>query len=150
MRSQGTLIIGFLVIALAAGSIWADGTNSPNSRSTTSAASKKIDPKDPVALAFRLPSGTMLNAKQETAYEKLKTKYESTLREALDLLHSKDKTEQSKGLKLNRDTRAQIRTGIKDILAMPYVDAQKAAASSYGNGSGYARPAGGGCPCGRR
>ena len=154
MRTRKTLLIGFLATMLAAGSAWADGSNSSNKRPTTSAG-QKADAKDPVALAFRLPGGTTLNAKQENAYEKLKTKYESSLREALDLIHSKDKTDQSKGLKLNRDTRAQIKAGIKSILAMPYEEAQRAAeyqnaqnAAAYQNAC--PRPAGGACPCGRR
>ena len=126
MRTQLTVLIGFLAATLAAGSAWAGGPIRPAAGQRRRPARKSIS-KIPIASAFRLPSGTTLNAKQEKAYEKLKTKYESTLREALDLLHSKDKADQSKGLKLNRETRAQIRLGIKDILAMPYADAQKAA-----------------------
>jgi len=162
MRTQVTLLTGCLAAVLAAGSAWADKTSEKTSSSTSGAAAStaKSDTKDPVALAFRLPTGTKLNAKQEKAYDSLKDQYEATLRDAMEQLRSQDKAEKSKGLKLNRETRAQIKAGIKEILAMPYADAQKAAAANYsaqqnaggyGNGGGHpSRPAGGPCPCGRR
>ena len=114
MPRQRSILIGLLASMLVAGAAWADGTTSSSSQST--ASYNKINARDPVATAFRLPSGTTLNAKQERAYAKLKAKYESTLREAIDLLHSNAPAEKNKGLKLNRDTRAQIKKEIKELL----------------------------------
>ena len=89
------------------------------------------------------------------------SKYTSTLRQALDLLHSKDSADQKKGLKLNRDTQAQIKAALQDILASGQTSQQAAGypgqtnvnrnnTSANGNGAGYVRPAGGACPCGQR
>ena len=47
-------------------------------------ASPPVGAKDPVALAFALPSGVVLNAKQKTAYEDLKQNNEADLRQAFD------------------------------------------------------------------
>jgi hypothetical protein len=179
MRTQSTIMVGLLATAISAATAWADSSSSSDlsatttskdspKSSSTAAAGKKRDARDPVATAFRLPSGTKLNSKQQKAYDALKAKYERTLREAVDLLHSSDSTAKNKRLKLNRDTRVQIKTEIKDILSMGSADSQSAQQSAYGNsygrqtssgygsgmgytnGGGYSRPMGGPGPCGRR
>ncbi|MGO9107760.1 MAG: hypothetical protein ACLP9L_00875 [Thermoguttaceae bacterium] len=177
MCTQANILIGFLATTFAVGTVGADGTNSSSSQS---AANYTAINARAIATAFRLPSGTTLNSKQENAYAKLKTKYESTLREAMDLLHSKDAADKNKGLKLNRETRARIKTEIKELLATETAGAQQAAssgngqqspnsngqqspnnngqqgpngynnASAYGSGPGSPGPASGPCPRGRR
>lgn len=114
--------------------------------------------RDPVASVFALPPGTKLNDKQQAAYDKLKSENESALRSSISMIQSKDKDQQTKGLKQNKEVRAKVRAGMKTILAMPSVEAQQnamkaqqeaarayAARRSYSSGSSSRS----GCPCGR-
>ena len=111
--------------------MWADN---PTLSSNQAASNKNTDDRA-IATAFRLPSGTTLNAKQEKACAKLKAKYESALREAMTLLHSKDAAEKKKGLKLNRETRAKIKADIKELLAAGTANAEPTQRNiSNGNG----------------
>jgi hypothetical protein len=131
MRTQKIALTGLIALLLAAGSARADTTVSSSGATTA-----KKSGRDPVASAFQLPRGTNLSDKQQKAYDKLKAKYESTLREAMDSLASKDPKEKNKGLKLNRDTRASIRTGIKEILAMSSQGSQRNTSTSSGGMNG--------------
>lgn len=150
------------------------------SAATNAGASKDAKasaPRDPVAMAFSLPYGTKLNAQQQGAYDKLKRQYESPLRTAVAEIKSSDKNQSAKGLKDSSEVRSKVRSGIKEILAMPAVAMQTEAmrqayraeqAAAYEHwlrrsgyydpyhANSYAAPAssgasgGGACPCGRR
>jgi hypothetical protein len=120
--------------------------------STSSGSSQGTKPtKDPVAAAFALPHGVTLDAKQQKAYKKLKSQYESPLRNAIASIQSNNKDESAKGLKQSREVRAKIKTGIRDILAMSSGQPQQN--NSTASPAAYQRPAGGSaggnCPCGR-
>ena len=83
---------------------------------------------------FKLPSGAKLNAKQQRAFDKLKAKYNTALHDAMALIRSSNKDDKAKGLKDNRDIRAQIKSSIQEIVAMPSAEAA-AKTSSYSNSS---------------
>jgi hypothetical protein len=124
-----------------------------------SATAGKTAPRDPVALAFALPKGTVLNSRQEAAYNKLKKENESPLRSALQQIsRTNDKSEKAKLARQANDTRATIKTGIHEILAMPAIEAQKMAAQEYSarknreysaRAASGSRSSPGACPCGR-
>lgn len=103
-------------------------------------AKKKEKPaggKDPVTAAFALPKGTTLIPKQQAAYDDLKQKYEEQLRLAFDdVQHADGAAATSRGLKEIRETKAKIRDGIQDILAMPYREAAEKTNPQSGSSSG--------------
>ena len=135
------LALAGIFCAWGAGTVLGQTTSIYNSQST-----KATTAKDQVATAFALPSGTVLNAKQQKAYDKLKADNTPSLYQALTMIKSNDKATSAKGLKQNREVRAKVKTSIAQILAMPYAGTPPAAASVP-----YQRPAAGGsCPCGRR
>ena len=112
-------------------------------------ARKKKEPaagaRDPVEMAFALPKGVVLNAAQQTAYDDLKQKHEGALRQALyDLQQANDATAKGQARKELRESRAKIRAGIQEILAMPYRDAAAKANSQPSAGSGAVPQYGGG------
>jgi hypothetical protein len=119
---------------------------------STSAAKKDAKPagRDPVALAFALPRSVTLNAQQQKAYDRLKSQNASTLRSALAMAQSQDKQDRAKGLQQSKETRAKIKSGIKEILAMPAVEAQKNASAYAAQQRAAASSGGGRCPCGKR
>jgi hypothetical protein len=130
------------------GLCWANGLVLADGGSNGGSQAKKTAPKDPVAMAFTLPHGVTLDAKQQKAYKKLKSQYESPLRSAIGQVQSKDKDESAKGVKQSREIRAKIKTGIKDILAMS--SSQPRSTGTQTSTAGSQRAAGGGnCPCGR-
>ena len=94
--------------------------------------------KDPVASAFALPKGVVLNPAQQAAYDDLKQKYEAELRQAFDDVQQADgAAATSAALKEVRESRAKIRAGIQDILAMPYhaaVEKENSGQQSGGSG----------------
>jgi hypothetical protein len=137
-------VLGLLGLFWAASLALADTTSSGSSQGTKTT-------KDPVAAAFALPHGVTLDAKQQRAYKKLKSQYESPLRNAISQIQSNDKNESAQGLKQSREVRAKIKTGMKDILAMssgqPRQNAPAASPAAYQRPAGNS--AGGSCPCGR-
>jgi ribosomal protein S20 len=139
-------VLGLLGLFWAASLAMADTTSSGSSQGTKTT-------KDPVAAAFALPHGVTLDAKQQRAYKKLKSQYESPLRNAISQIQSNDKNESAQGLKQNREVRAKIKTGIKDILAMssgqPRQNAPAVSPAAYQRPAGGSAGAGGSCPCGR-
>jgi hypothetical protein len=122
------------------------GTASGQSKSTGAAKT------DPVAAVFALPKGVSLNAKQTAAYKKLKADNEGAYRAVVRGIQSPNKETSNKALKQASDLRIKIRAGIRDILAMPVVDAQNAAAQEFRAAHTAVRrlgDSGGSCPCGR-
>jgi hypothetical protein len=89
---------------------------------------KKIDP---IEAAFALPHGASvneLNDKQTKAYKELRKKFEPLLRDALKKMH--EATEEKDKDKYARDGQRlvkEIKGEIDDIMAIPAIDAQKAA-----------------------
>ncbi|MGA2066949.1 MAG: hypothetical protein ABSG86_18365 [Thermoguttaceae bacterium] len=132
----------FWAASFAAGETTSAG-NSQGSKTT----------KDPVAAAFALPHGTVLSAKQQRAYNKLKSQNESPLRQAIAQIQSKNKDESTKGLKQSKEIRAKIKTGIKDILAMSSGQTRQPTAAvspaAYQQPRAGSAGGGGNCPCGR-
>ena len=124
-------------------------SSSSAASSAKSSAAKKDVKKDPVELAFALPHGVVLNAKQQQAYNKLRHDNEGALRSAVQGIQSNNKTVEAKSLKQAKDVRLNIREGMKQILAMPALEAQQKMASEYAaRKAAHARERD--CPCGRR
>lgn len=99
-------------------------------------ASPPVGAKDPVALAFALPSGVVLNAKQKTAYEDLKQNNEADLRQAFDdLRQAKTGAETSKALKAIKECKAKIREGIQEILTPSNSADSKSGSGAAGSGA---------------
>ncbi len=128
------------------------GTASAQGRSAATGAEKK----DPLAVVFALPKGVVLNAKQTAAYKRLKADNAGAYRTALRGIQSQNKETSNKSLKQAADLRRKISAGIRDILAMPFVDAQNAAAQSAAQEFRAAHTAvrrlgdsSAPCPCGR-
>ena len=151
-------LLGVVSLAWLAAPLAADvksGSGSTASASSQSTQALGVLKKDPVEAVFALPHGTRLNAKQQAAFDKLKRQNESALRSAIALAQSKDKTQSAKGLTQGHDLRVKIHAGIRDILAMPLVEAeqsairaQQAADANYAARKAY-RDRGYSCPCGR-
>lgn len=97
--------------------------------------SKKGAPRsarDPVASAFVLPKGVVLNSKQQQAYQKLKSENESDLRKAIDQVADADTAEaKTQAVKEVKERRTKIRAGIQEILSMPYRDDQEKSGDEY-------------------
>lgn len=182
MRAKGwgiRLVLSGLASALwLASPLWAAencakdkaGTSAQTSKSkstaSTSAGTKSSSgkhelkaAKDPVVVAFSLPKGTELNDKQQRAYAKLKRDNEKAYRAAVDkTTRTTDKDEKRKAAKEAHELREKIDVGMKDIMAIPIVDAQKEAIKEAKDlyrarhGIYYAYPSSGGgsrCPCGK-
>lgn len=139
-------LLGVVCALWAAGAAWADTTSS-----ASSGKKETVKPaKDPVAALFTIPHGTVLTDKQQKAYDKLKKQYESPMRQSMAMAQSSDKAQSAKGLKENRELRVKIKAGMKEVLGMPYADAQRAAAAAYQKSAaayGQQRRTSG-CPCG--
>jgi hypothetical protein len=75
--------------------------------------------RDPVAAAFQLPSGTVLNKQQRGALEKLKEDNGPDLQQAFDAMaQAKTAADRNKAMQDIRDVKATIRSGLNDILSM--------------------------------
>jgi hypothetical protein len=100
--------------------------------------------RDPVASAFALPRGGVLNPKQQAAYDNLKQNSEAELRQAFDnVQQAENAAATAKALREVRECRAKIRAAIQDILAMPYNEAPSQASQQPGSsGSEGSRPGG--------
>jgi hypothetical protein len=141
-----------------------ESTAASKPKSSMPKKESKAPARDPVTAAFALPRGLKsLTANQQKAYEKLKTQYESALRDAIQQSkQATDGKEKNKAAGQVREIRAKVRAGLKDIVALGYQDAQSAMQQNMqGQGmqqnmqgrsmSGYGMRGGsGGCPGGRR
>ena len=131
----------------------AAGAAAGGSKASASAPSSPAK-KDPAAAAFALPHGVTLDAKQQQVYNKLKRENEAALRAAIQGVQSKNKDESAKALVKAKEIRTKVRAGMKDILAMPAVAAQQAAAADYARRAAAVaaerQQRDGACPCGRR
>ena len=139
---------------LAANYDGAAASASSGSGTSKATAGTKAKGRDPVALAFALPTGTASNSSQQKAYNKLKSQNISALRAALNsVAQNKEGGQRTKAIKEVHDLRAKIKTGIQQILAMPAADAQRRAMSAYESSQRYSNPrpqsGSSGCPCGR-
>jgi hypothetical protein len=138
-------------------SVGANVGNKGGSAGSAAKADAKGAPADPVAVAvesaFALPKGVVLNAKQQKAFNKLKKENESPLRTAVrQTIQATDKGEKAKAARQANDLRATIHSGIKEIVAMGYADAQAAIAREYAKRAAAvkaARSSAAACPCGR-
>ncbi len=138
MREQRISWVCVLAVAALTGSVSAEDSSSTK-RTKESAPTgdtlRSTTANDLLSSSvFKLPSGTKLNAKQQRAFDKLKAKYNGELHDAMALIHSTNKEDKAKGLKDNRDIRAQIKSSIQEIVAMPSVEAA-AKTSSYSSSS---------------
>ncbi len=108
-------------------------------------AEKKVPKRDPVAAAFAIPYGTVLNEKQRAEYERLKEDKASDLREAIAAVETAATPAEKADLQLEVSAlQKEIRAGMQQILAMPYTEemlARKKLAqeqySSSGQGGSY-------------
>jgi hypothetical protein len=89
--------------------------------------SKKHPAKDPTASAFALPNGVTLNAKQQAAFDALKSDKQPELQQAIDDLQNAKSGATGPAAKKVRDLRAEIHKKINDIIY----------SSSYSSSSGH-------------
>ena len=96
---------------------------------------KAAGTKGPVASAFTLPKGVVLNPQQQAAYDALKQAEEGELREALDEMHQAEGNDVKLKAAKVRECRARIRAGIQEIVATPFRDAGNSGERPGGGGS---------------
>jgi len=88
---------------------------------------KKTHGRDPVAAAFAIPYGTVLNEKQRSEYERLKTDNESALRQATSALAAASTSTEKADLRREIGAlQREIRVGMQQIVMMPYYEALQA------------------------
>jgi hypothetical protein len=125
---------GLLISTLAVPHSAAIADENPADKAST------VGAKDPVAVAFALPKGVVLNADQQAAYDKLKQDKEPGLLQALDNVEQAQAGEEKANAnKEVRKLRAEIRTAIKNILKMPLAAAgdQTGPVPSTSQGTSY-------------
>ena len=132
----------------AAGESTSATTAKPAAAKKEGKKESKAPLRDPVAAAFAFPRGvTSLDARQEKAYERLKSQYESSLRDAIaQSKEATDPKEKNKAAGQVRQIRVKIKAAMKDVIALGYQDAQQQAMQQMQQ---YNNRPGGHCPCGR-
>jgi hypothetical protein len=122
--SRETLMRAYILLVLAAIPLNSSllGAEEKDDATTTAPAPQARQDRA-IASAFALPKETVLNAKQQTAYDSLKQAKEGDLRQALNAVQQTKGADSAKALKTVRELRTEIRSSIQDILAMPYREA---------------------------
>jgi hypothetical protein len=136
-------IAAVLTLGNLSGSAWADDDAavkpaSPGATAPHGDAAKKHPAKDPTASAFALPNGVTLNAKQQAAFDQLKSDKQPELQQAIDDLQNAKSGETGPAAKKVRDLRAEIHKKINDILYPVTAPSSKDNASNGGTSDGGA------------